>query len=201
MARLCAERGYEATTLADVAAGADVAVAEVEALFGEDREECLLAAVHVVMGETIAAMSGAYSEDLAEADSILAGALAILELMAARPSYAKLAYIVSRHMAPPRVREAHEAATQALLVMMERLRQYSTVDTQPLGATRAALGSAETVVRVAIARGGVEELPLLLAPLTYGAMVPFLGQAEALRLARRANLLVQGTNQGVEKWP
>lgn len=199
-ARLCAEQGYEATSLTEVASASGVALAEVEAMFPGSKEECLLAAVHAVMGETVAAMSGAYSEDLAEADSILAGAKAILELMAARPSYAKVAYVVSRHMAPPRVREAHEAATQALLAMMERLRQYSIGDAQPNGAARAALGSAETVVRTEISRGNVEELPGLLPPLTYGAMVPFLGQEEALRLARRAGRLLRGTTWEAEKW-
>lgn len=185
MAMLCAQHGFEAITVSEVTEAAGISTADFEAMFA-DTEECLLAAVHVVMGETVEAMAGAYSEDLPEVDSILAGAKAILELMAAQPSYAKVAYVVSRHMAPPRVREAHEAATQALLVMMERLWEYSSSPVQPASATRAALGSAETVVRVEIARGHVDELPQLLPQLTYGAMVPFLGQEEALRLARRA---------------
>jgi hypothetical protein len=51
-------------------------------------------------------------------------------------------------------------------------------------------------VRREIAAGRAERLPSMLPDLVYAGTVPFLGQEEALRLARRGQDLAQGADPG-----
>ncbi len=195
MTELCAKQGYIGTSVDQVIARAGVSAAQFDQLFGS-KEECLLGADNALMGEVVGAVAGAYSADRSESDSYLIGTSAILELMAADPAKAHLGYIASRQMGPPRVRAAHRAGIQALTMMIERLWEYSANEAQPASAARGALGGPEAVVRRYICEVQAQELPRLLPDFIYAATVPFLGQAEALRLSRRARTLLRNTAQG-----
>jgi AcrR family transcriptional regulator len=186
MAELCAERGYRETTVEALTERAGVSRASFESMFRGGLEECLLAAVNAIMGETISVVSGAYSADRSEWDSAIAGIGAILELMAANPSYASLGYIVGRQEGPPAVKQVYESGVNLLVVMLDRLREYGEWEAQPPNAARAALGGAEALIRREIVAGRLEQLPNHLPDIVYTATVPFLGQEEALLLARRA---------------
>jgi AcrR family transcriptional regulator len=186
MAELCAERGYRETTVEAVVERAGVTQETFDSMFKDGRDECLLAAVNAIMGETVSVVSGAYSADQSEWDSGIAGIRAILELMAANPSYANTGYIVVRQGGPRPAREAYEAGITLIVAMIDRLREYGDRETQPPSAARAALGGAEALIRQEIVAGRAAELPLLLPDLVYAATVPFLGQEEALRLAHRS---------------
>jgi AcrR family transcriptional regulator len=192
VAELCAERGYRETTAAAIIERAGSSEPAFRKMFG-GVEECMVAALNAITAQTLAEVSSTYSVDLSEWDSGMLGIKAILELMAAHPSFAYLGYIGARQMATPRVAEVYRTATQMLSVMIERLWEYSELDVQPRHAAGAALGGAEAVVRAKIVAGRGSELPSLLPGLIYGASVPFLGQEEAMRLARRGGELLAGT--------
>ena len=193
MAELCAERGYRETTVEAVAERAGVGPEIFASMFERGKEECLLAAINSIMGETISVVSAAYSPDRSEWDSAIAGIRAILELMAANPSYANLGYIVGRHEGPERAKQVYETGVRVLVVMLDRLREYGEWDVQPPTTAAAALGGAEALVRREIVAGTVEELPRLLPDIVYAATVPFLGQERALELTGRARRLLVGT--------
>jgi AcrR family transcriptional regulator len=192
MAELCAEQGFEQTTVAQVSSRAGVDAEVFDGLFA-DLEECLLAVVSALLGEVVSVIGATYSPDRAEWESGLRGMLAILELMAAHPSFAYLAYIGARQMAPPRVLQATEAGSGVITAMLERLWEHSDATAQPALSARAALGGAEAVARREVAAGRAEGLPRLLPDFVYGVAVPFLGQARALGLARRAREMLRGT--------
>ncbi len=192
MSGLCAERGYAETTVAEIVARAGVSSEAFHELFA-DKEECAIAAVNAILGEVMSVVAGSYSADLSEWDSMLVGIRAILELMAANPSFAYISYITARQMATPKIHEAREPGIRLLRAMLERLWAYSREATQPLAVPAGALGGAEAAVRREIVAGRAEELPRLLPDFVYGATVPFLGQSEALRLARRGRQLLRGT--------
>jgi AcrR family transcriptional regulator len=191
MSELCAEQGYEETTIEQVVARAGLPAESFASLF-ESKEACAAAAVNAILGEVMAVVSAAYSSDRSEWDSVLLGIKAILELMAAYPSFAHLAYIGSRQMCPARAREIYLAGVDVLTAALDRLWEYSEGDAQPPCASRGAFGAAEAVVRREITAGRAGELPRLLPDVIYGATVPFLGQEEALRLTRRARELLGG---------
>jgi AcrR family transcriptional regulator len=198
MAELCAERGYRETTVEALIERAGVGRESFESMFKDGMDECLLAAVNAIMGETVSVVSGAYSADESEWDSAIAGIRAILELMAANPSYASLGYVVGRQEGPPEVKQVYESGVNVLVVMLDRLRDYGEWDAQPPNAARAALGGAEALVRREIVAGRVEQLPRHLPDFVYVATVPFLGQEEALGLARRAREAMAGSAWGYD---
>jgi len=186
MAELWASRGYEETDLAEVAERAEVGPETLADLFA-DKEETATASVEKILADVVTSVSANYSADRAERDSYLSAIKSLLELMAARPSFAYVAYIGSRH-GPPAARKTHAAGIQILVALLERLGDLSTAGYPPCSA-RGALGGPEAVVRREVARGRVENLPHLLPDFVYSATVPFLGQEEAMRLARQARKL------------
>lgn len=190
---LCAERGYLETSVEEVAARAGIELEAFHELFA-DKEECAIAAVNAILSEMMSVAAGSYSAYRSEWDNVLVGIKAILELMAANPSFAYISYIAARQMASPKVQASQEPGILLLRAMLGRLWSYADVnaarsDSVPVGA----LGGPEAVVRREIVRGRAEQLPRLLPDLVYAATVPFLGRPEALRLARRGRELLAQT--------
>jgi len=192
IADLCAEQGYEATTEEQVIERAGVEATTFEELFG-DKQTCATAAIDAILAEVMTTVSTSYSADLAERDSYLLAIRAILELLAAQPSFTHISFICARQMGPPQLDDGLEAGARMLSAMLERLGGDAGASAAPPRAARAALGAAEAVVRREIAAGRTERLPALLPDFVYSAAVPFLGQEEALRLARRGRELLAGT--------
>ncbi len=192
MAELCAEQGYEETSAAQIAARAGVTVESFDRLFAGGKEDCVVAAVNAILAEVISAVSASYSADRSEWESGIRGIKAILELMAAHPSFAHLSYIGSRQMGPARVREANEAGVRLLSAMIERLRENAGEDLAPARAARGAFGGAEAVARREVAAGRAAGLPRFLPDFVYGATVAYLGQERALALSRQARGLLAG---------
>jgi AcrR family transcriptional regulator len=199
MIELGCERGVLGLRPAELVERSGVQSGAFERHFGSGEagiEECMLAAEKAIIGDVMAAASGAYSADRSEWDSGIAGVLAILEYMAANPSVAYFGYVIVPYAAPARVREAAEAARLLLATMIDRLRESSEEDLAPPLAARAALGGADMLVRAEILAGRAEQLPRVLPDLVYGATVPFLGQEEAMAMARRARALLVATRWG-----
>jgi AcrR family transcriptional regulator len=193
MAASCASRGYLETSVEELCAEAGVA----RAAFGrhfESKEECALAAVEAILAAGMAAVAGAYSPDSSEWESALQALRALLELFAARPALASLAFTDSRQAMPAKPLERYKSGFAILTAMLDRLREDSEGGgLAPSIGARAAIGGGEAVVRREIAAGRGDQLPRVLPDLVYGGTVPFLGQEEALRLARRGRELLAGT--------
>jgi AcrR family transcriptional regulator len=182
MAECCSRVGYAATTLEAVLDLAGVELATFESHFA-DKEDCALAALNKVVSESLARISMVGSS----ADGVVARrkfeARAILELLAARPSFAELGLIQSRQCGTGRMHDAYESAARVLALMMERVGNGSE---RPGGISRAALGGTEAVIRRELHAGRAESLPELLPDFVYAALVPLVGQREALRQAKLA---------------
>jgi AcrR family transcriptional regulator len=193
MAELCAERGYRETTVEALIERAGLSRASFESMFKGGLEECLLAAENAILGEVVRVVADTYSPDRSEWESGIAGIGAILELMAANPSFARTGYIVVRQAGTERAKDAYEAGITLIVAMIDRLREYGDREIQPPpGAARAALGGAEALIRREIDSGRAAELPRHLPDIVYAATVSFLGQEEALRLARRSRAMGPG---------
>ena len=196
IAELCAERGYAALTVAEVLERSGVSAEVFDELF-PDKEQCAKAAVDAILAEVMAVVSANYSADRSQRDSYLLAIMAILELLAARPGFAYISFIGARQMAPTSLGEGLETGARLLSAMLERLREEGgSLAAVPASAARAALGGAEAVVRREIVAGRAQTLPRHLPDFVYAATVPFLGQEEALRLARRGEELLAGSTWG-----
>lgn len=184
MAQSCAERGFEETDIAEVARMAGCSEFD---LHFESKEDCALAAVDAILAEAISAIGGSYSPDTSEGESAMGALRALLELFAACPAPARLAFIDSRQAMPESAMRRYESGFAILTAMLDRLRSESANhQAVPPLAARAAIGGGEALVRRKISEGQAGELPGILPDLVYGAAVPFLGQRAALKMAQRA---------------
>jgi len=182
MAECCADRGYAGTTVDAVIERAGVEAGSFAAHFA-GKEDCALAALNRIVSETLARISLARPRAGEAFERRRYEVREILELMVAQPSFAWLGYVEARQGGTARMHDSYESAAGVLALMMERAggaaEQYGT-------AARAALGGAEAVVRRELAAGRAPELPRLLPDFVYAALVPFVGQREALRQAKKA---------------
>jgi AcrR family transcriptional regulator len=194
MAESCAERGYLASDVASVCTAAGVSEAEFAKEF-KSREECAEAAVEKILAEGMATVGAAYSADTSEWESALAALRDLLELFASRPSSTSLAFTNSRQGMPTTALAHYESGFAILTALLDRLRNDSELgELAPPIAARAAIGGGEALVRREIAGGRADRLPMVLPDLVYSATVPFLGQEQALRLARMGRELVAARN-------
>jgi AcrR family transcriptional regulator len=190
MAATCVERGFGETTVEAVAARAGISP-EAFAKYFDGIEDCGFAAINLIVAEIGAVASAAWSSDASEAESVVLAIKALLELLAARPSFAPLIYIQGRYAMPTNSYAPYRASIEVLASMVDRLRAYAPdKDQAPKTAAAGVLGSAGMAMRRAILAGDTERLPELLPDIAYGVLVPFLGVEEALGYAGRARELL-----------
>ena len=182
MADCCAEAGYAGTTVEAVLERAGVGAESFKSHFA-DKEDCALAALNKIVSETLARISMTHSTAPGVVDRRKFEVKAILELVATQPSFAWLGYVEARQGGTRRMHDSYESAARVLALMMERA--GGMVETRRTGA-RAALGGAEAILRKELAAERAQRLPQLLPDFVYAALVPFVGQREALRQARLA---------------
>jgi len=191
MAQSCATVGYRATTVENVTELAGVERERFDALF-TGKEDCALAAFNKFVSETLARLSISASDRRAGngLDAEQVQVQAVLELVATLPAFAQLACVEARHGGTARLRAAYDSASRVLALMMERLGTGANGSGVSTLQARASLGALEALVRRELTAGRAERLPRLLPDFVYAALVPFVGQREALCQARQAARVV-----------
>jgi AcrR family transcriptional regulator len=180
----CAARGYEETTVEEVLGRAGVGRESFDSHFAS-KEDCAVAALNKVISESLATIA-TLSAPAPAVERRRFEVAALLELMAQRPALARLGFIDARQAGGRQMHNAYASATRVLGLMLERARDPATAAPAPSTAARAALGGIEAIVRREVAAGRAEELPRLAPDFVYAALVPFVGQREALRQAKLA---------------
>jgi AcrR family transcriptional regulator len=188
MAASCAANGYAGASVDDVLRRTGLDRAAFERHFA-DKEDCALGAVDEMLAETTRAVTDAIEPDLADWQRLIRATHALLELLAARPSHARLAYVEARHAMPAAAYERYAAIIRVMAALLERARGYAAGGT-PAIASRAAIGGAGLLIRRELIAGRADRLPELLPDIIYGTVVPFLPQREALRYADLARELI-----------
>jgi AcrR family transcriptional regulator len=185
MAACCAENGYRGTSVADVTTRAGLP----EAVFSQhfrDLEECVDAAVELIMTDTLAVLGRAYSDDKAWFAMVRDGLAAMLKLWAEKPDFARLAFLEAR-VTSPGAYERYRAADSMIAALLERGRDDPAYPGPlPRSTARGVMGGAEALIARELVAGRAAELPRLLPDLVYVALLPYMGQAQALRHSRLA---------------
>jgi AcrR family transcriptional regulator len=178
-----AERGYAATTLADITRAASVSRRVFYENF-ESKDECFLAAFDIViahlqelMGEAAAPYEGDWARQ------VVAALRAELDFLAAEPDLARLC-MVEALSAGPLVAERYREVVRDFIPML-RGGRAERGDGRPLpdSTEDSLLGSLTSMIGRQVAAGGAEQLTALLPDLAEFVLTPYLGAEEAHRFA------------------
>jgi AcrR family transcriptional regulator len=182
MAESCAERGYEATSVADVCAAAGVSEPLFHELFA-CKEECLGAAMEWLVELAWRKLEEDSPADKPWAARLRAGVDSLLGVLAERPAFARLA-LIEAPAAGGRAAILRESTKTSMLVFVEAAPQPTGVEI-PQSAGRAALAGVEALVIGRVLQGNAEGFAELAPEITFMLAVPYLGRAEASRLGTK----------------
>lgn len=186
MAALCAERGYVATSVADIVERARVSRATFYQLF-RDKEDCCVAAIDSHLRRLVVAVGPAYTSKAPWPERVRASIQALLEFLVEEPNYARLAMIEAM-AAGDRAYETYTVALRLIVSMMEEgRRQIDCNWALPSTAARAAVGAAETLIVSELLTNRPERVLMLLPDILYCILLPYLGAERALQHAAEAS--------------
>lgn len=184
MVRVCGEKGYEATSVADVLQASGVGRETFYELF-EDKRDCFLAAHTLLVEDLVTQVRGAYED--AEGtwpQRVRAGLARLLGWLAADPLAARVA-VVEMAAAGPVYAERFQEYFHLFTSILDEGRELSPIaEDLPQISSIAAAGIFARVYEE-VAMGRAESLPDLLPTLTYELLVPYFGEAVAREEAGR----------------
>lgn len=177
-----AEKGYRATTVADLTKAAGVSRTTFYELF-EDKEACFLVAYDTAADVLARRIAGAFEAQEAWPNRMRAGLTAMLESLAVEPQVARLA-LVDVGSAGPRAQRRYRAALQRMTPFFDEGRDFAPGGRRlPANTSRMAIGAVTGLVADEIEAGRADRLPALLPEILFATLVPYIGPAAAAREA------------------
>ena len=186
LASAVAAKGYAAVTLADVTREAKVSRRVFYENF-EGKEQCFLAAFEVVLDHLRALVAEAVEEIPDWPHRAIAATRAVLAFLASEPDLARLCLVESRG-AGPAVTARFNRAVGGMVPLLRLGRAERPDDDRPLpdSTEDSVIGSLVSLAHRKAAAGEANRLEDLLPDCTEFVLAPYLGHAEAARLARKA---------------
>jgi AcrR family transcriptional regulator len=179
MIAVVADKGYGATTVADVIAGAGISRATFYELF-TDKEDCFIAAHDELIDRLMEYVTAAFEAEEVWPGQARATIAALLHFLAANPDAARVA-MVEVLAAGPRAQERYRVAIRGFVPFLEQGRRYSERGGElPDSVPRIVVGGIATTLFEEVVAGHAAELPRLLPELLYTALVPYVGHRRAL---------------------
>jgi AcrR family transcriptional regulator len=188
LAEAIAENGYSGTTIAHITRHAAVSRRTFYEHFSS-KDECFVAAYDTVMAELRQRVSAAFEGAGDWPHAVKAGIGAMLEFLAAEPSLARLC-MVEALVAGPVVVERYDAAIQSFVPYFQSGREGRPPEVLArLSPTteEALVGGMVSLISRRIIAGKAEELEELLPDLVEFTLTPYVGSAEAAKLAQESD--------------
>jgi AcrR family transcriptional regulator len=177
---IVAEKGYAATTVADLTKRAGISRTTFYELF-EDKEGCFLAAYDKAVDVLVRRISVAYEGEERWPDRARAGLATLLEALAADPAQARLA-LVDVTAAGPAAQRRFRAAVQRLTPFFDEGRDFAPGGRGlPANTSRMAAGAVVGLISDELVAGRVDKLPSLLSDVLFATLVAYLGPDAAAR--------------------
>jgi AcrR family transcriptional regulator len=178
--RVVAEKGYGATTVADLTREAGISRTTFYEMF-DDKETCFLAAYDTVVEALVRRIAAAYEAQEGWPQRVRAGLAALLEALAEEPEIARLA-LVDAGAAGPAAQRRYRAALQRLTPFFDEGRDFAPGGRNlPPNTSRMAIGAVAGLISDELAAGRTDELPSLLSDVLFATLVPYIGPAAATR--------------------
>jgi AcrR family transcriptional regulator len=186
LAAAVAEKGYAAVTLSDIVKQAKVSRRVFYANF-EGKEQCFLAAFEVVLAHLRELVAEAVEGIPGWPQRTIAAGRAVLGFLAAEPDLARLCLVESRGAGPAVTARFNEAASElAPLLRQGRAERPKGERPLPDSTEDSTIGSLVSLAYRKAAAGEAAQLGDLLPDCIELVLLPYLGPAEAARLAREA---------------
>lgn len=184
LAEAVAEKGYAAVTLTDITRQAKVSRRVFYANF-ESKEQCFLAAFEVVVGHLHELVAEAVEGIDDWPRRTVAATRAVLAFLASEPDLARLCLVESRGGGPAVTARFNEAAGEiAPLLRQGRAERPEAERPLPDSTEDSTIGSLVSLAYRKAAAGEAAKLEDLAPDCAELALLPYLGPAEASRLAR-----------------
>jgi len=184
--RTVAEQGYNATTITAVTDGAGVTTRTFYKYF-DSVEACYLAAFDAVADLLATRLAAAYGSAEAWPLKVRAALATALDFFAASPELAHLC-LTEPFVAGPTISRRYQEQIERLAPYLRQGRELSTdAASFPQTTERGLIGSIASQVGRRVSAGEAETLPEFLPDLAQFALTPYLGAAEARRIALSAD--------------
>jgi AcrR family transcriptional regulator len=182
---MVAKRGYRGTSLDHIVKSARVGYVAFYELF-EDKEDCFLAAFDRIVEETREVLVAAVSREAEWPEQICAALYSLFEMIAANPARARVG-LVEIQAAGRKAYARYEEAIDGAAPMLREGRNLSA-EAAALSDTleEAILGGIAWILHQRLVRGEFGGTGGLLGEAIQIALAPYLGEAEARRLAAAA---------------
>jgi AcrR family transcriptional regulator len=178
-----AEHGYNAVTITHITTAASVSRRVFYANF-EDKEACFLAAFDVVIAHVRDLVAAAVEMAPDWPHQALAAAREALAFLASEPDLARLCLVEAQSAGPAVAAHFHDAVRE-LMPALERGRGERDGERElPATTEDSTIGALVSLAARKVAAGEAERLVDLLPDFTEFILSPYLGPAEAARLAR-----------------
>lgn len=179
--RVTAEKGYESTTVGDILGEAGVGRESFYELF-DDKLDCMLAAHKILVDSLVEKVGAAYHDDGPWPQRVRNAVLVILDWFAADPETARF-LMVEVSAIGPAFRPIFQTEFKRFTQFFEDGIDEDELDPQLDGATGLAVGAMMARIYEEVVLGRTAELPRLLPDLTYGLLVPYIGEDRARAVA------------------
>jgi len=186
LAEAVAENGYAGTTIGHITRHAAVSRRTFYEHFSS-KDQCFVAAYDTVMTQLRERVAAAFEEQAEWPQAIRAGLAAMLGFLAAEPNLARLC-MVEALVAGPVVVERYDTAVQSLVPYFEAGREgrsKAVLDRLSPTTEGALVGGMVSLISRRIIAGRTAELESLLPDLVEFTLTPYLGSAEAAKVAAR----------------
>jgi AcrR family transcriptional regulator len=182
--RVTAANGYESTTVGDILGEAGVGRESFYELF-DDKLDCMLAAHKILVDNLEETVREAYTAPGPWPGRLREGLAATLEWFAADPDAARFT-LVELSAVGPAFGETFQAAFSRFIRLLEEGMEEEGPDPELARASELAVGATLARIYEEVVLGKADRLPHLLPDLTYGLLVPFVGEATALAEQKKA---------------
>ena len=178
-----AERGYNATTVANITKAASVSRRTFYEHF-DDKEACFLAAYEMVADHIAASMRAAAEAFEDWPQKVRAALATMLSFLAGEPELARL-MMIEPTAAGGEIAARHRASMQGLVEILKAGRpEHGGKHPLPEATEEALVGGIVSLVIREIGAGRTEQLERLLPDLVELTLAPYVGVEQAERLAR-----------------
>jgi AcrR family transcriptional regulator len=186
LVKTIAERGYNETTSTRIIEGAGVTSRTFYKYF-DSVEACYLAALEAAFDLIGERLMEAYGSEAEWPLKVRAAIAALLEFFAASPELARLC-LIEPFVAGATISRRYREGVESLVPYLREGRTFRDGAVPfPETTERGLRGSIGSQISRKVSAGEAEELPELLPDLAQFALTPYLGAAEARRLALRAS--------------